>query len=85
MTIYGIHAYIELMNWLLCIALGCDCYMMNVIHTNIHRRSNAYALIILNFAKLLLLLLRLQLLQNYYYHCHCYYCYRYYQNYHTTM
>jgi hypothetical protein len=65
---------------LLCIALGCDCYMMNVIHTNTHHWSNAYALLILIFAKLLLLLLLLQSLQNCYCYCHRYYgyCYRYY-------
>ena len=30
-TIYGIYAYIHHELELLCIALGCDCYMMNAI------------------------------------------------------
>ena len=38
---------------LLCIALGCDCYMMNIIQHNYHHRSNAYDFLILVSAKLL--------------------------------
>ena len=35
MTIFGIHAYITLMNWnSFCVTLGYDCYMMNRIRHN---------------------------------------------------
>ena len=44
---------------LLCITLGSDCCMMNVIHTNIHRWSNAYASLTLS-------------LLSYYCWCYCY-------------
>src|SRR3990170_5697057 len=45
MTIYGIHAYIILMNWSkFCVTLGYNCYMMNIIQHNYHHRSNAYEL-----------------------------------------
>jgi hypothetical protein len=56
-------------------------------NTIIHHRSNAYAFLILIFAKLLSLPLLLQSLQNRYcycfrHYCYCYYCY---QNYHITV
>ena len=38
---------------LLCIALGLDRYMMNIIQHNYHHRSNAYDFLILVSAKLL--------------------------------
>ena len=34
MTIFGIHAYIALMNWSQCVTLCYDCYMMNHIRHN---------------------------------------------------
>jgi hypothetical protein len=84
MTIYGIHAYITLMNWSYCVSpyvLTVTWWMSsNII---IHHWSNAYAFRILISAKLLSLLLLLQLLQNC--SCYCHYCYYCSWNYHTTV
>ena len=72
---------------LLCIALGCDCYMMNVIKHNYPSLIQCLHFSHIGFCKVTLLLLLLQSLQNCYYYRLCYYCYcyYYYQIYHTTV
>ena len=63
---------------LLCISLGCDCYMMNVIQQVTDPMPTSFSHIVLCLFTFSLLLL--QLLQNgYIYFCHCYHYY------HTTL
>ena len=73
MTIFGIHAYITLMNWSqFCVTLCYNYYMRNRIRHN-SPIPMSFSHIVLCLVTLPLPLL--QLLQNYYcYFCHCY-CY----------
>ena len=82
--------YMPMLNWWIgAIVYRSRLWLLNdECHpTHIHRWSNAYALLILIFPKLLQFVLLLQSLQNYYCYCHRYYCYYYgyYQNYQTTL
>src|SRR3990170_8110278 len=64
---------------LLCITLGCECYMMNIIQHNYHHRSNAYDFLILVSTKLLCCFCFTLATNCYCYYCcyNCYYCYCY--------
>ena len=82
MTIFGIHAYITLMNWSqFCVTLCYNYCMRNRIRHNYPSLIQCLrAFHILIFAKLLSLLLLLQSLQIcYYYFCHSY------RQFHTTL
>ena len=82
MTIFGIHAYITLMNWsLFCVTLCYDCYMMNRIRHNSPSPIHCLrAFHILFFAYLLFRCYY----YNYYKTQKYYFCYRY-RYFHITL
>ena len=82
MTIFGIHAYITLMNWSQFFVTLCyDCYMMNRIRHNYPSLIHCLRVFhILIFAQLLFCCHCYDCYKNYY----CYFCHHY-RYFHTTL